>query len=169
MYFLIAFYFLAFISIFPAFSQSDSLYCRQNEPSFTQNTGIDIDSLLRHAHTCLGKKYRYSGKSPKTGFDCAGFVFYNFKKFGIILPYSSCEQIKRGIEIGKEEAMPGDLIFFKGRSLSSKRAGHVGIVVKVSDRTIHFIHAAVTGGVRYDSMAGDYYRKRFIGLRRLKS
>ncbi len=170
MHFRIAFLFLLPFSILRVFSQTDSLFCSSKDSICAQTEGIDIDSLLRHAHTCLGKKYRYSGKSPKTGFDCAGFVFYNFKKFGVTLPYSSCEQIKRGTKVKKGEAQPGDLIFFQGRSTKSKRAGHVGIVVKrLSDDTIYFIHAAVTGGVRYDSTEGLYYKKRFIGLRRLKS
>lgn len=130
---------------------------------------FDADSLLRHADKFLGIPYRYSGKSPKRGFDCAGFVCYNYKKFGVQLPYSSIEQIKVGNKIERDSAKAGDLIFFKGRNHKSKTAGHVGIVVEVRDTHILFIHSAVTGGVRYDKTNSDYYKKRFIGIRRVKS
>ena len=159
-------FFLLSIFWLTAHAQSDSCFFVRSD---TTRIGIDVDSLLRHAHQYLGIPYRYSGKSPKTGFDCAGFVCYNYKKFGLKLPYSSLQQIKVGEKIEKDSAKAGDLIFFKGRNHQSKVAGHVGIVVEVTDVHIRFIHSAVTGGVRYDNTNSDYYKKRFIGIRRLKT
>lgn len=149
-----------------AFAQSDSCNVVLID---TLKNGFDADSLLRHANKYIGVPYRYSGKSPKSGFDCAGFVCYNYKKFGLKLPPSSIQQIKVGDKIERDSARAGDLIFFKGRNHKSKVAGHVGIVVEVKDTHILFIHSAVTGGVRYDKTNSDYYKKRFIGIRRVKS
>jgi len=129
---------------------------------------FDADSLLTHARQHLNLPYRYSGTSPKTGFDCSGFVCYNFKRYNIVLPHSSSEQMKQGEKIEKSEARAGDLIFFKGSDVNSTQAGHVGIVVSVNDSTVKFIHAAIKGGIRFDSTSSDYYRKRYLGIRRLK-
>lgn len=162
--------FLAFVLLsFVCKAQNDTTSCFLIKDTLSVTNFIDADSLLRHAHTCVGKRYRYSGRSLKTGFDCSGFVHYNFKRFGIVLPHSSYEQVKLGEKVEPHEAKPGDLIFFKGRNTSSKMAGHVGIVVSVSEKAIKFIHAAVTGGVRYDNTTAEYYKKRLIGVRRLKS
>lgn len=151
------------------FAQADSTTSACTDTLRLSQETLTMDSLLRHAQGFLGTPYKYSGKSPKTGFDCSGFVCFNFKKFGIPLPYSSHEQVKLGEKIGQEEAKAGDLIFFKGRNIKSKLAGHVGIVVEVTEKHIRFIHSAVTGGVRYDNTEALYYKKRFIGIRRLKS
>ena len=125
------------------------------------------DSLLVHAIKHLGKPYKNRGISPSEGFDCSGFVCYNFKKYNIALPRSPWLLIKQGIEVQKENAKPGDLIFFKGSNVKSLEAGHVGIIVSKSENSIKFIHAAIKGGIRYDSTSSTYYRQRFLGIRRI--
>lgn len=128
---------------------------------------FDADSLLLHASKFIGKRYRYRGTSPKTGFDCSGYVLYNFKRHGIHLPHSSYEQIKYGEKVEISEAKAGDLIFFKGRSTKSKLAGHVGIVVEVIGKSVKFIHSSTSLGVRYDFTHAKYYKTRFLQIRRL--
>lgn len=159
------------------FGQTDSILQKQPDTltraatvdtcSMSQVTFDICDSLLCHASKHLGKPYKPKGTSPKSGFDCSGFVRYNFKRFNIELPRSSTEQVKIGTKVDTENALPGDLIFFKGRSLKSKNAGHVGIVVSKNERTIRFIHSAVTGGIRYDSTSSNYYKKRYLSIRRV--
>jgi cell wall-associated NlpC family hydrolase len=128
---------------------------------------FDADSLLKHAAKFIGKRYRYRGTSPKTGFDCSGYVMYNYKRHGIHLPHSSYEQIKYGEKVEFSEAKAGDLIFFKGRSTKSKMAGHVGIVVEVIGNSVKFIHSSSSLGVRYDFTHAKYYKARFLQIRRL--
>ncbi len=128
---------------------------------------FNADSMLLHARQYLNLPYRFGGKSPETGFDCSGFVCYNFKRYKVELPHSSYEQIKRGQKINRTETKAGDLIFFKGSNVNSTQAGHVGIVVSVSDTNIKFIHAALKGGIRFDSTSSDYYKKRYLGIRRV--
>lgn len=84
-----------------------------------------------------------------------------------MLPHSSAAQGMLGEAIPKAAALPGDLIFFKGHNASSSRIGHVGIITEVNDRTIRFIHSAHNGGVRYDTIDALYYKKRFVGIRRV--
>ena len=125
------------------------------------------DSMLTHARQYINMPYKFGGISPETGFDCSGFVCYNFKRYNVELPHSSSEQIKKGDVVLKTETQPGDLIFFKGSDVNSTQAGHVGIVVSRNDTTVKFIHAAIKGGIRFDSTSSDYYRKRYLGIRRV--
>lgn len=133
----------------------------------TNKLFFDADSLLKHAKKFIGKRYRYHGSSPKTGFDCSGFVMYNFNRYKIRLPHSSYEQIKFGEKIEIADTKAGDLIFFKGRSTKSRLAGHVGIVVSVNGGIVKFIHSSTSLGVRYDYTNAHYYKVRFLGIRRL--
>ena len=66
-----------------------------------QKLYFNADSMLIHASQYLNLPYRFGGESPKTGFDCSGFVCYNFRRYNVDLPHSSYEQIKRGEKINK--------------------------------------------------------------------
>jgi cell wall-associated NlpC family hydrolase len=102
--------------------------------------------LVRYASHFVGVPYRYGGSSPRTGFDCSGFVRYVYSHFGVSLPHSSFADLLRGRRVSRNNLLPGDLVFFDG-------AGHVGIYVG-HDR---FIHAPHTGTVvRIETMRGWY-------------
>lgn len=122
--------------------------------------------LLTFAKKHLSLRYR-SGGTSKKGFDCSGFVRYCFSHFGFTLPHSSAAQISHGIKVNVEQAKAGDLIFFKGHNAGSQRVGHVGLIVDVKNNYVKFIHSAWKGGVRYDFLNADYYKKRFVGIRRV--
>jgi cell wall-associated NlpC family hydrolase len=125
-----------------------------------------VESLILFAKKHLNYPYRSTGSSPK-GFDCSGFVRFCFKKLSITLPHSSAAQSNYGSEVDMNNAKPGDLIFFKGQSTKTSRIGHVGIITEVSPSSIQFIHSAFKGGIRYDMLHADYYKKRFVAIRRL--
>jgi cell wall-associated NlpC family hydrolase len=153
-----------------ALSQSDSSsVCLADTQCIAKSPCLfDSDSLLREARKHLGKHYYYRGCSPKTGFDCSGFVMYNFKKWGLRLPHSSHAQSNYGTKIEPKEAQAGDLIFFKGSDARTKKVGHVGIVVANKGSNILFIHSSVKGGIKFDSTSADYYKHRFIKVKRLE-
>lgn len=125
-----------------------------------------IESLVSFATKHLHVPYR-SGGASKKGFDCSGFVRYCFGKWDISLPHSSAAQAKKGTTIEVEDAKPGDLIFFKGHSSKDKNIGHVGIITEVNQSYVRFIHSAWNGGIRYDLLDADYYKKRFVAIKRL--
>jgi murein DD-endopeptidase / murein LD-carboxypeptidase len=125
-----------------------------------------ISSLLNFARKHLYHRYRSGGDSPK-GFDCSGFVYFCFARFGLTLPHSSAAQAVVGAKVEREFAQPGDLIFFKGSTAAGARIGHVGIITEVLNNQIKFIHSASTGGIKYDALNADYYRKRFVAIRRV--
>lgn len=127
-----------------------------------------VGDILSYAKNYLGRPYSRGSKGPRA-FDCSGFTSFVFKAFDIQLKASSGDQYTQGVKIDNSEIQPGDLIFFSGRGASKSRVGHVGLAVDVAeDGTVTFIHAATSGGVRYDKYPdGGYYSKRYIGARRV--
>jgi murein DD-endopeptidase / murein LD-carboxypeptidase len=124
------------------------------------------DSIINYADDYLGVKYRRGGKCS-TGFDCSGFVRHVFKKFGYTTPASSSAIKTVGKEVKKDDARPGDIIYFTGRNAKTKKPGHVGIITEVKDGVIYFIHASVNLGISYSNHTTTYYSKRFLGIRRV--
>lgn len=129
------------------------------------------DSIITEATRHIGKRYQYAGKGPNR-FDCSGFTGYVFRQFGYELYASSASQYLQGEKRKLEHAEKGDLIFFKGSNSKSKGVGHVGIIYDVNrdgkNTTVQFIHASINKGITIDSYPeSDYYRIRFIGIKRI--
>ncbi len=113
--------------------------------------------VVRYAKRFLGVRYVYGGTSPRTGFDCSGFVAYVYRHFGRELPHYSVAQFGIGRHIARKRLRPGDLLFFDG-------LGHVGIYVGKG----RFIHAPRSGTrVSITPLAG-WYNARYDGARRLR-
>lgn len=125
-----------------------------------------VDSILNYADDFLGIKYRSGGKTPK-GFDCSGFVMFVFKNFGYTTPPSSSAIKTVGKEVKRDSAQRGDIIYFTGTNSKSRRPGHVGIITEIKDGVIHFIHASVNLGISVTNTEEKYYKKRYLGIRRI--
>ncbi|WP_198284646.1 NlpC/P60 family protein [Beggiatoa alba] len=124
-----------------------------------QQVGGDlrIKTALKNAQNLLGTPYRYGGTTP-SGFDCSGFVYYNYHKVGIRVPRTAHEQYQSSRPVGKGNLKPGDLVFFRVRS--SSRIDHVGIYLG-GDK---FIHAEATNKpVTITSLNDKYYSRYFVG------
>ena len=89
-------------------------------------------ALMIEAEKYIGYPYVYGAANPDTGFDCSGFVCWVINQSGVFRTkrlganglYSLCQDIPR------EEARPGDLVFFeKTMGTSVKGITHVGIYV----------------------------------------
>jgi cell wall-associated NlpC family hydrolase len=114
------------------------------------------DRIVRYARQLLGVPYSWGGSSPRSGFDCSGFVRFVYQRFGVTLPHSSYADSGYGRGISRAALEPGDLVFFDG-------FGHVGLYIG-SGRFIHAPHAGTR--VSVDSISG-WYAGRFDGARRL--
>jgi cell wall-associated NlpC family hydrolase len=114
------------------------------------------ERVVGFAKHLIGVRYSWGGSSPRTGFDCSGFVRYVYGHFGISLAHSSFADYWRGRQVGRWAMKPGDLVFFDGE-------GHVGIYVGHG----RFIHAPHTGTVVRISTMSGWYSSRFDGARRL--
>jgi len=122
------------------------------------------ETLINNAMQLIGVRYRWGGNTPQSGLDCSGFVRYVFNDtFGFLLPRKSAQMSKVGLEIGKEELRPGDLVFF---NTMRHAFSHVGIYVGDNK----FIHAPSRGkSIRVDHMTKVYWEKRYNGARRVEN
>jgi cell wall-associated NlpC family hydrolase len=122
--------------------------------------------VLPTAERYLGTPYKWGGTSPKTGFDCSGFVQYVFAKHGTPLPRTSREMASSGKRLRPEWSalQPGDLVMF---AEPGERISHVAIYA--GKRRI--IHASSSGGrVRYDALdtkRGKWFTRRLVAARRV--
>jgi cell wall-associated NlpC family hydrolase len=136
-----------------------------NEVKDKSNSKL-TDDLQRFARKLIGIRYLWSGKTLK-GFDCSGLVNYVFAKFGMKLSHRSIDLFKLGYQTTPEEALPGDLIFFKINSHRKDEVSHVGIVLESDKNGLKFIHSACTTGVSISYLKEKYYASRFAGIRRV--
>jgi len=84
-------------------------------------TGADLSSsIMRAGAQFIGLPYVWGGTTP-SGFDCSGFTQYIYSYYGINLPRVAEDQQNIGVNVGMDEAKPGDLVFF------GRPAHHVGI------------------------------------------
>ncbi|MDU0809869.1 MAG: C40 family peptidase [Burkholderia sp.] len=129
------------------------------------NSKIRISGdIVSSALNMIGVPYRWGGNSPYSGLDCSGFVRYVFKDtFGILLPRRVQEMSRIGEKIHVNDMKPGDLVFF---NTMNRKFSHVGIYIG-SEK---FVHSPSTGNtIRVDYLNGNYWKKRFSGVRRIET
>ena len=122
---------------------------------------IDPGALLQTARDQLGVCYHAGGSTPRSGFDCSGYVQWVYWQHGLALPRQSYDQYQLGEKVARGNLRAGDLVFFE---IEKKGASHVGIYV---DRG-RFIHCSSTGGcVRQDYLGDKYWIEHYLGARRV--
>jgi hypothetical protein len=122
--------------------------------------GINRDAVLLEVVSLLGAPYRYGGNG-KDGIDCSGFTQSVFRSsLNRALPRTARDQYREGEPVSGQELQFGDLVFF---NTTGGGPSHVGIYLEDD----LFAHASVTYGVTISSLESTYYRKRFLGVRRL--
>jgi cell wall-associated NlpC family hydrolase len=110
----------------------------------------------------LDTPYKYGGSTSK-GIDCSAFTKQVFENsLSLQIPRSAREQYSFGDKILNDELKFGDLVFFN----TTKRSfpGHVGIYLGDDQ----FAHASRSLGVTVSSLSDPYYKKRFVGARRVE-
>jgi cell wall-associated NlpC family hydrolase len=118
-----------------------------------------LERVALTARRMVGIPYHYGGNDPR-GFDCSGLVFYAYREAGVLVARTAREQLRASQPLDVEQALPGDLVFFRTR----KRAWHVGIYF--GDQ--RFIHAPSTGrAVAIERLDDEYYLRHRIQIRRL--
>lgn len=124
----------------------------------TANLSSTRAALIEYAKQYIGTRYTYGGRSPETGFDCSGFVYYVFKNFGHTLSPGASTQMDSVQVIKRADLVPGDLVFFNNGS--ARRASHVGIYVGDGS----FIHAVSPGkSLTISTLTSGYYDRYFVG------
>ncbi len=131
----------------------------------TARSEFVIDSVITFGKKFLGLHYKYGGTTPQ-GFDCSGYVSYIFNKFGYHLPHSSSAMATVGEKIDIKKAQKGDFIYFKGRSTKTNRVGHVALIIKADSGQITMMHSCHRGVLIEKYNQSDYYKNRFLMVRR---
>ncbi|WP_163327655.1 NlpC/P60 family protein [Desulfurobacterium thermolithotrophum] len=107
--------------------------------------------------------YVFGGGNPKYGLDCSSFTMYVYRKLGINLPRTARAQFNVGVPVLKEELKVGDLVFFR---TYARFPSHVGIYIG-NGKFVHF--SSMYHGLAISSLDSRYFRKRYIGAKRILS
>jgi cell wall-associated NlpC family hydrolase len=92
------------------------------------------------ARNVVGRPYVWGANGP-SGFDCSGLTQWAYAQAGVGLPRTSQAQRHAGRQVPLSEALPGDLVAYRGD------ASHIGMYVGNGQ----VIHAPYPGAaVRYD-------------------
>ena len=102
-------------------------------PAVSGKAGIAVSA----AYSQLGVPYRFATSSPGVSFDCSGLTKWAWGRAGVGMPHQSGAQYGSFPHVSKDEAQPGDLIFYYSP------IGHVGIYIG----GCQMIHAPQTGDV----------------------
>jgi cell wall-associated NlpC family hydrolase len=91
------------------------------------------------------------------------FVKLVYEELGIELPRTSREQFLIGIDVEKDELIPGDLLFFS-RYRDKDNISHVGIYIG-DNKFVHF--SSRRRGLSIDSLDEPYFNERFVSAKRI--
>ena len=121
-------------------------------------------AMIAEAEKYLGMEYVWAGSSPDTGFDCSGFVCWviNHSGNGNVGRTSAEGLRQQTAHVNRDDAKPGDLIFFQGTYGNGLGASHVGIYV--GDGMM--IHCG--NPISYASIENTYWQNHFLGFGRLE-
>lgn len=108
-------------------------------PAGVSKTRTDLKA---YAIQFIGNPYLWGGTSLTNGADCSGFVQSIFKKYGVSLPRTSRDQVKKGTKVTSKDMKIGDLIFYTN---SAGVVDHVAIYIG-NNQIVHA--ASARAGIR---------------------
>lgn len=120
-------------------------------------------NMIIEAEKYLGYPYVWGGKSPRTSFDCSGFVCWVINHCANdwdVGQKRAKELCRMCIYVSPSEARPGDLIFFE-KTYDTDGASHVGIYVGVGV----MLHCG--NPIKYSNINTRYYKEHFLCFGRL--
>lgn len=120
-------------------------------------------ALIAEGEKYLRYPYVWGGSTPQTSFDCSGFVCWVYTHSGV---YPLSRTTAAGIYnqcaiVPKEDAQPGDLVFFTGTYACSSPVSHVGIYVG-NGRMLH-----CGSPIQYTSIETPYWQAHLYAFGRL--
>ena len=126
----------------------------------TVNPAVDRHKVMDEVLALMGTPYVFSG-TDSNGIDCSGFTSKIYRNaMNTQLPHSTSGQYALGAFVNDDARMFGDLLFF---NTTGESPSHVGIYL---GRDL-FAHASVSSGVTISSLESSYYRKRYLGAKRV--
>ena len=149
----------------PSASRPSRAPTRTTWPVSTTSASGAARRVVPTAEQYIGVPYKYGGTSPRTGFDCSGFVQYVYGIQGVDLPRTSRQMAGAGIAVepSTRSLVVGDLMLFQ----QGGRISHVAIYAGNG----RFIHSSSSGsGVRYDDLGtrrGRWFAEHMVAARRV--
>lgn len=124
----------------------------------------DYAALITEAQKHLGKPYVFGASGPNS-FDCSGFVSYVLNQSGVASVGRSTAQglFNMSTPVSRENAQPGDLIFFTGTYSAGTPVTHVGIYIGNGQ----MIHAG--DPVQYANINTPYWTEHFYAFGRIST
>ena len=124
----------------------------------------DYAALITEAQKHLGKPYVFGASGPNS-FDCSGFVSYVLNQSGVANVGRSTAQglFNMSTPVSRENAQPGDLIFFTGTYSAGTPVTHVGIYIGNGQ----MIHAG--DPVQYANINTSYWTEHFYAFGRIST
>lgn len=118
-------------------------------------------ALMEEAQKHLGKPYVFGAKGPDK-FDCSGFVCWSLTHSGVKNISTNAQGLyNASTPVSRENARPGDLIFFQGTYSTPNTVTHVGIYIGNGQ----MIHAGKP--VQYSSIDTRYWTEHFYAFGRI--
>ena len=121
---------------------------------------IDRVRMGQVIESYLSTPFREGG-ADHAGVDCSGLVVAVYRDYsGMKLPHDSRKLFQLVKQVERNDLKFGDLVFFSDMGWL---ASHVGVYIG-SDR---FVHVSKSQGVVISSLQDEYYRKGYLGARRV--
>ena len=118
-------------------------------------------AMITEAEKYLGYPYVWGGSSPSTSFDCSGFISWVINHSGWDVGRLTANGLlNTSTPVSRENARPGDLIFFQG-TYDTAGASHVGLYV--GDGMM--IHCG--SPISYANINTSYWQQHFYTFARL--
>lgn len=124
---------------------------------------VKFANMIREAEKYLGMPYVWGGKSPRSGFDCSGFVCWVLNHCGNgwnVGSKRAKELCRMCTYVSPDQARPGDLVFFE-KTYDTDGASHVGIYVGQNT----MIHCG--NPIKYGRIDTRYFKAHFLCFGRL--
>ena len=102
-------------------------------PPVSGKAGIAVSAAMSQ----LGVPYRFAAEEPGVAFDCSGLTKWAWGRAGVYLPHQSGAQYASTPHVPRDQAQPGDLIFYYSP------IGYVGLYLGGGQ----MVHAPATGDV----------------------